>query len=103
MDFETLEKKIEELNKINTKATPYPPKKYYILYDSIYESLLEMEKDGSIIIDPDEKNLSYLRELLENDGPEFCYRFVFRGKNSAKKYVIGVCIRGLPMCKPVDQ
>ena len=60
-----------------------------------------LEKEGSIILDPDVKSLGYLRELLINDGPEFSYILVFRGKNHLKKYKIGVCVRGLPICKPL--
>lgn len=104
MDFETLEKEIEQLNKINIKANHTSRDRYYKLYNSIYESLLEMEKDGLISIEAGSKGLSYLRELLINDGPEFSYIVVFWKKNDpAKKYKIGVCIRGIPICKPVDE
>ncbi len=48
------------------------------------------------------KGLGYLHELLMNDGPEFSYTIVFWNKDDdTKKYKIGVCIRGLPICKPV--
>ncbi|MBO4899747.1 MAG: hypothetical protein J5509_05610 [Lachnospiraceae bacterium] len=100
-DFEILEQKIEQLNKINVNANYTARDRYHELYNSIYESLLVMESEGSIILDPDPKSLSYLRELLINDGPEFSYTLHFREKNSTKKYMIGVCIRGLPKCKPV--
>ena len=101
MDFETLEEQIEKLNKINVNANYTSRDRYNKLFNTIYESLLVMESEGSIVLDPDEKSLGYLRELLINDGPEFSYTFVFRGKNSDRKYMIGVCIRGLPKCKPL--
>ena len=104
MDFKTLEKEIENLNKINIKANHAARDRYYGLYGSIYESLLEMESAGEIVLEPDKKGLSYLRELLMNDGPEFSYTIVFRRKNDeSRKYKIGVCIRGIPICKPLDE
>ncbi len=103
MDFATLEKEIEQLNRINTRANYTGRDRYYSLYNSIYEDLLEMEKNGQISIEPGSKGLGYLRELLENDGPEFSYTVVFWEKNNAaRKYRIGVCIRGLPICKPME-
>ena len=102
-EFAALEKDIEQLNKINTKANYTARDRYISLYESIYERLLDMEKDGSIVLEPGKKGLGYLRELLQNDGPEFSYTIVFRYKeNAARKYKIGVCIRGLPICKPYE-
>ena len=102
MDFNTLEKEIEQLNRINTRANYTSRDRYYSLYNSIYENLLEMEKVGQITIETGSKGLGYLHELLMNDGPEFSYTVVFWEKNNAaRKYKIGVCIRGLPICKPM--
>ena len=96
MDFENLENDIERLNKINTNANYSSRDRYLALYKSIYERLLELEKDGEIVREPGKKGLGYLHELLMNDGPEFCYTIVFWHKNvSARKYKIGVCIKGL--------
>ena len=51
----------------------------------------------------DDSWTGYLRELVTNDGPEFSYTVVFWEKNrSLRKYKIGVCIWGLPICKPVE-
>ena len=101
MEFEVLEKDIEQLNRIHPNANYTSRDRYKNLYHSIYERLLDMEKDGIIATEPGKKSLAYLNELLMNDGPEFCYTIVFWKKgNAAKKYKIGVCIRGLPICKP---
>ena len=103
MDFKTLEMKIEQLNRINVRANYTSRDRYYSLYNSIYESLLEMYDNGQISVEHGSKGLSYLRELLMNDGPEFSYTVVFWEKNNtARKYKIGVCIRGLPICKPLE-
>ena len=104
MNFSDLEKEIEQLNRINVRANYTARDRYRKLYNSIYSGLLEMEKDGLITVEPGSKGLGYLRELLINDGPEFSYTVVFWEKNNAgKKYKIGVCIRGLPVCKPLTE
>ncbi|MCR5805267.1 MAG: hypothetical protein K6G47_13520 [Clostridia bacterium] len=102
MDFKEVEKKIEDLNKIKPHSTSDNRDRYYRLYNSIYEDLLLMEKEGTVVFEKKGKTLSYLRELLMNDGPEFSYTFEFWSRDDAsKKYRIGVCIRGLPICKPI--
>ena len=63
MDFATLEKNIEELNKIKPFSTYDNHKRYYRLYNTIYEDLLEMEKDGTIVVEDNTRTLSYLRTL----------------------------------------
>ena len=103
MDFENLEKDIAQLNRINTNANYTSRDRYCALYKSIYERLLEMESNGDIVLEPGKKGLAYLQELLMNDGPEFSYTIVFWHKSdAARKYKIGVCIRGLPICKPYE-
>ncbi len=103
MEFEELEKDIAQLNRIHVNANYAARDRYHKLYESIYERLLQMEKDGRLVLEPGKKGLGYLRELLLNDGPEFCYTIEFREKDhTARKYRIGVCIRGLPICKPVE-
>ncbi len=67
MEFEELEKDIAQLNRIHVNANYAARDRYHKLYESIYERLLQMEKD-----------------------------------HTARKYRIGVCIRGFPICKPVE-
>ncbi|PHU39938.1 hypothetical protein CSX00_08500 [Pseudobutyrivibrio ruminis] len=103
MDYKTLEEKIEELNNINPNANNVSWERYMSLYHLIYEALLEMESKGVISIFPKEKSLGYLEELLINDGPEFSYTFIFWKRfRFWKKYKIGVCVRGLPICRPLS-
>ncbi|MCR5357097.1 MAG: hypothetical protein K6E63_06805 [Lachnospiraceae bacterium] len=56
-DFETLEKDIEKLNRININANYASRDRYYALYSSIYERLLEMENDGEIVLEPGKKRI----------------------------------------------
>ena len=102
MDYKTLEEKIKELNSINPNANNVSWERYMSLYHLIYDALLEMESKGVIAISPKDKSLSYLKELLINDGPEFSYTFIFWKRFIFwKKYKIGVCVRGLPICRPL--
>ena len=44
------------------------------------------------------KNISYLKEILINDGPEYALVIDFHSKVFPKrKYRIGVCVRGEPL------
>ncbi len=51
MDFETLEQKVEELNKIHPNANHKSRYRYKELYRTIYEALLAMEKSGEIVVE----------------------------------------------------
>lgn len=64
MNFNTLEKEIEQLNRIDIRANYTSRDRYCRLYNSIYENLLEMEKDDLISVESGSKGLGYLRELL---------------------------------------
>ena len=46
-----------------------------------------MYQNGLIAIESGSKGLSYLRELLINDGPEYCYTVVFWEKDDPAKKV----------------
>ena len=103
MTFEALEEQIQQLNRININANYTARERYGKLYGSIYESLLVLESEGEIVVEPGTKGLSYLRELLINDGPEYSYSIEFWKKgDGTRRYRIGVCIRGLPICKPME-
>ena len=51
MDFKVLENDIAQLNRINPNANYTSRDRYYALYNSIYERLLKMEKDGEIVLE----------------------------------------------------
>lgn len=103
-DFKAIKADIKKLNKINPHANNSENRRYFNLYDSIYERLLEMEKNGRIVKQPGNKDLSYLDKLAKNDGPEYCYTIIFWEKgHPLRKYKIGVCVRGLPICKPYNR
>ncbi|MBR4670092.1 MAG: hypothetical protein IKO84_05790 [Butyrivibrio sp.] len=61
MNFETVEKNIEQLNKINVNANYASRDRYNALYNSIYEDLLELESAGEIVLEPGKKGLANLQ------------------------------------------
>lgn len=98
MLFNQIEEKIDELNKITPNSSKSAYSQYINLFWEIYNQLIDMENAKEIIIEPNKKHISYLKELLENDGPEYCYTIVFWSKDDSKRrYKIGVCVRGLPI------
>ncbi len=63
----------------------------------IHEYICDLEKQGKIATDCP-KSVSYLREIILNDGPEYALIIKFNSKVFPKrKYKIGVCVRGEPL------
>ena len=106
MTFTEFEKKVKELVKIRKKANGNVQseafQKYIRLFWELYDGVLELEKSGKIIKEPGKKSIGYLKEILNNDGPEYCYTIEFwpRGEDE-KRYRIGVCVRGWPVLEKV--
>ena len=63
----------------------------------IHKYICDLEQQGKITTDCP-KSISYLREILLNDGPEYALVISFNSKAFPKrKYKIGVCVRGEPL------
>lgn len=70
------------------------------LFWVIHTQLVNLEKDGKIAREKGKKPINYLQQIIENDGPEFCYTIKFRPIwNDMREYQIGVCVRGEPLLK----
>lgn len=94
-----IEKDIERLNHTD-RYNKYGcfNSRYDELFWKIFEELIDLERNGEIVSDPDKKPISYLRDLLQNDGPEWSYTIEFWPKGDpVNKYKIGVCVRGAPI------
>lgn len=102
MKFDLIKKDIETLNLMTPHGSPEHYERFHKLFWSIHERLVEMERSGEIETEVGKRPMTYLKTLLENDGPEFAYTIVFweKGKEE-EKYKIGVCVRGTPMVKRV--
>ena len=101
VDFSLVEKAIDLLNHTerNNKYGYYNPRRDELFWE-IYEELLELEQNGEIVSEADKRPISYLRELLCNDGPEWSYTIEFWPKsNPENRYLIGVCVRGAPIIR----
>lgn len=99
MTFEEFEEKVTLLNGSDIKSDS---KQYWKLFWELHDFLLEMDKAGEIVLEQLTKGLPYLKELLDNDGPEYSYTIIFwRTGYEYKKYKIGVCVRGWPILKRV--
>ena len=108
MTFSEFEEKVKELviirEKANNNAQSEEFREYIGLFWNLYDVILEFEKSGKIEKEPGKKNIGYLREILRNDGPEYCYTIEFwpRGEEE-KRYSIGVCVRGWPILEKVTE
>ena len=105
-----IDESIEEFNRIGEeakKAQDLNSKRFTTLFNQyntmffeILDALSKMQNSGEIIAESGKKPISYLRDILENDGPEYCYTICFRlNENSKIQYKIGVCVRGWPIIK----
>lgn len=108
MSFSEFEEKVEELaimrEKANGNAQSEEFRKYNGLFWELYDVVLEFEKDGKINKEPGKKSIGYLKEILENDGPEYSYTIEFRpGDENEERYRIGVCVRGWPILEKVNE
>ena len=63
----------------------------------IHKYICDLEQQGKIATD-NPKSISYLKEILINDGPEYALVINFHSKAFPKrKYKVGVCVRGEPL------
>ncbi len=108
MMLEEFDRKVEELSLLREKADGNAQseafQKYNRLFWELYNAVLELEKSKKIKKEPGKKNIGYLKEILENDGPEYCYTIEFwpRGEEE-RRYRIGVCVRGWPILEKVTE
>jgi len=63
--------------------------------------VIELEEDGMLVKCKNKKyNISHLKTILDNDGPEYALTVGFYNPYKSKViYEIGVCVRGTPLLK----
>lgn len=67
-------------------------------FKETFDQILALESKGIIESDKNKKKLSYLNEIIENDGPEFSYIIDFHSAlDNTRNYRVGVCVRGTPL------
>ena len=93
--FDKLDMMIKHYHKTKKKD----PNKYTFncYYWEIHKYICELEEQGKIISNSN-KSISYLKDILKNDGPEYILIINFQSKVFPnRKYKIGVCVRGEPL------
>lgn len=98
-DILLLDKLDGQIEKYN-KARDFNEKR--LLYKEIYDQILNLEIGGKIARERTKKPISYLWQILDNDGPEYCYTIKFWPIwDNNRKYEIGVCVRGDPLVRKI--
>ena len=97
-DFDKLDKMISEYNSISS----HDFMKKYDYYQIVYKYILSLKNENKIESDPNKKSLSYLQEIIDNDGPEYAYTITFKPvSDETVVYEIGVCVRGVPLLRKI--
>lgn len=88
--FDKLDMMIKHYHKTKKKD----PNKYTFncYYWEIHKYICELEDQGNIISNSN-KSISYLKDILKNDGPEYMLIINFQSKVFPnRKYKIGICL-----------
>lgn len=94
--FDKLDEQIKKYNKLRGFLEKWP------LFEEIHTQLVNLENDGKIRR-AGKKPISYLKEIIEHDGPEYAYVIEFWPIwDEQRKYEIGVCVRGDPLIKKLN-
>ncbi len=69
--FDKLDEQIAKYNELKDFDSKW------LLYEEIYAQIVNLESIGKIKRERTKKPISYLKQILVNDGPEFCYVIQF--------------------------
>lgn len=94
--YRELDRMIAEYN-----SAPYSLTEKYAFFLECLACVTELENDGLLIKGKNRKYaISYLKSILDNDGPEYALTIGFSNPcDQASQYEIGVCVRGTPLLK----
>lgn len=98
--FETLDLMVNEYNSIDGNIS-FDRKYGYFMECLAY--VIKLEQEGVIVKHCNgEYNISYLKDILYNDGPEYSLTIgFFNPYRKTLSYEIGVCVRGTPLLKRI--
>lgn len=96
---------VNEYNAIDYKVFFMRKYEYFL---KCLSYVIQLEEDGMLVKCKNKKyNISYLKTILDNDGPEYALTIGFYNPYKSKMiYEIGVCVRGTPLlkkCKLIDK
>ena len=94
--FDSLDSMINDYHKTK-KIIETLPMSLYTPFFEVHKYICDLEAQGKIVTDSSKK-ISYLEDIVKNDGPEFALVIRFQSKAlPGRKYKIGVCVRGTPL------
>lgn len=98
--FDILDLLINEFNSIDCNRIM----KKYNCFLRCLSYVIQLEEDNLLVkYKNKEYKISYLKTILDNDGPEYALTIGFYNPvNSNAKYEIGVCVRGTPLLKKLQ-
>ena len=98
LKFEKLDQMVKEYNSFD-KDVSFAEQFCY--FEECLNYVTQLEKEGIIIKTVGkEYNMSYLLDIMENDGPEYALVIGFLNPyDKTASYDIGVCVRGRPLLK----
>lgn len=99
--FEILDFMVNEYNSIDG-STSFDRKYDYFM--ECLDYVIQLDQEDIIVKHRNgEYNISYLKDILYNDGSEYSLTIGFFNPYKKKSsYEIGVCVRGTPLLKRMD-
>ena len=100
LKFEKLDQMVKEYNSFGKDVCVA---KQFCYFWECVDYVSQLEQEGVIIkTKGKEYNISYLEDIMVNDGPEYALVIgFFNPYDETTSYEIGVCVRGRPLLKKI--
>ena len=100
LKFKKLDQMVKEYNSFGKDV--FVAKQFYY-FEECVDYVSQLEQEGVIIkTKGKEYNISYLMDIMVNDGPEYALVIgFFNPYDETTSYEIGVCVRGRPLLKKI--
>ena len=100
LKFEKLDQMVKEYNSFGKDVFVA---KQFCYFEECVDYVSQLEQEGVIIkTKGKEYNISYLMDIMVNDGPEYALVIgFFNPYDETTSYEIGVCVRGRPLLKKI--
>ena len=100
LKFKKLDQMVKEYNSFGKDVFVA---KQFCYFEECVDYVSQLEQEGVIIkTKGKEYNISYLMDIMVNDGPEYALVIgFFNPYDETTSYEIGVCVRGRPILKKI--
>lgn len=100
LKFKKLDQMVKEYNSFGKDVFVA---KQFCYFEECVDYVSQLEQEGVIIkTKGKEYNISYLMDIMVNDGPEYALVIgFFNPYDETTSYEIGVCVRGRPLLKKI--